>query len=338
MIEGHGVDVVVTARDVGKPCGALVEDLAEKGEGAEHVGLVDANYVALAATRLAAAGDFEGGVAKFLCCRACDAQGFAGFTIADHFAAALGVEQALGRLAQDDEINLGGAFVEEAARGICEGFHRPDAGVKAELFAHAQVRRDLGAAGETDVGQAHGAEENGVGFARCFEGFRRAVLAAFFVILSATVTTRLDVEGESAERALELGEDREGRGENFLADTVAGQGRNLEARIGGGHRSCPFLIAVRAAPAWVPGFLRDWWWLSSAVRFFEFQDNVYVLGWTVVNADRMASAQLCREPGIMTTAMRDDLRGGANPERMRWRWTFGPMRVTPSRTTYGGCR
>ena len=61
-----------------------------------------------------------------------------------------------------------------ASAGGTPGMARigPDAGIEPEGDAQIELRRDLGAVGEADVGPAHGAEQDRVGLA----GARDAIL------------------------------------------------------------------------------------------------------------------------------------------------------------------
>src|SRR5690606_33978824 len=93
-VERLRIDVVVARADVGKERAPLVEDLAEKGVGAEDVRLVDAGNVPLRwIARFAPPGDPEGGVTELFRRGACDAQSLARLAVADDLAAPLRIEK-----------------------------------------------------------------------------------------------------------------------------------------------------------------------------------------------------------------------------------------------------
>ena len=71
-------------------------------------------------------------------------------------------EQPFGRLAQDHEIDVAGARVGKRRASVRIRLDRAHPGEQTELPAHLQMRRDLGAVGIAHVGQAHGAEQDGI--------------------------------------------------------------------------------------------------------------------------------------------------------------------------------
>ena len=142
--------------------GGLVEQLAEERIGLERIGLVDAGEPARAAARLAPLGEAEGEFEQPLAGLARDQQRLARLVVRHH-ALAHGGEQALGRLADEDEIDaaLGGA--DDRARDAGNEPARPHAGIEVEDEAQLDLRHDLGVVGIADVRQPAGAEQDGVG-------------------------------------------------------------------------------------------------------------------------------------------------------------------------------
>ena len=134
--------------------GALVEDLAEKRHRGEHVGLVDAGDAALAAARLAPLGEREREVEQALAVTgARDQHRVPRLAVVDHLAPAVRGEQPFGRLAQDHEIDVAAALVEQAATACSE---TPSPGARRRTGrtpAHAQMRRDFRAVGKRTSGK-----------------------------------------------------------------------------------------------------------------------------------------------------------------------------------------
>ena len=102
----HRIDIGVIGGQIGVQGGLDIENLAEKGKGTEHVGLVDAGHPALAdALRHAILRQLEGEAEQLFRDVAGDQQGFTRLVLG-HLAATLGVEQSFGAFADQDEVDL----------------------------------------------------------------------------------------------------------------------------------------------------------------------------------------------------------------------------------------
>ena len=73
------------------------------------------------------------------------------------------VEQALGRLAQDHEVDASRARIGKSLGRVRIGLDRADTGIEAVAVAESQVRADLGAVRVADAGQADRAEKDRIG-------------------------------------------------------------------------------------------------------------------------------------------------------------------------------
>jgi hypothetical protein len=228
------VDIDVAGRDVGKRLCPLVEDLAEEGEGLEHVGLVDAGYLARAPALAALFGEAEGEVEQALAGRPGDHHGVAGNLVVLDGAAPVRGEQAFGRFADQHEVDVAGARACQRMRHAGDGADGAHAGIEAELHAQVELRRDLGAVGIADVRQPHGAEQDGVGLAARLEGVGRQGLAGT-LIGAGTHLDMLIVERTRTGPVQRGVDDLEAGRHDLLPDAVARQHRDAELRIGVSH-------------------------------------------------------------------------------------------------------
>ncbi len=225
-VERGRVDVVVPRLDVGKARGALVEDLAEERHRAEHVRLVDAGHAPRAPARLAPPREAEGEVVDALGARAGDDHRVLRLAVLDQDPLAARGEQALGRLADDDQIDPRRARIGERQRDAGNRPRRAHAGVERQLDAQVELRRDLGAVGIADFGPPHGAEEHGVGGARGGERARRQGDAGGLVVQRAG---RVRGEAERIGRVVrQLLEQRHGGVDHLRADAVPGEDGDVE--------------------------------------------------------------------------------------------------------------
>ena len=133
-----------------------------------------------------------------------------------------GVEKTFRRFPQDDEIDLGRAWIGQSLRDVGIGLDRTDAGDEMEVLAHGEVRCDLGAVGVAHIGQAHGAEQDGIGFACGFHGRIGDVAAGLAKVCGAGVV-RFERQPKTAQPGLQSAENLDGRRDDFVPDTVAGK-------------------------------------------------------------------------------------------------------------------
>ena len=111
---------------------------------------------------------------------------------------------------------------------------------------HAQMRGDLGAVGKSNVRQTHGAEQDGVGPARGFEGLVGDVDARVPIELRAAFEL-LVLEAKAADAALQRLEHMQARGHDLVADAVALEGRDLKRAVLQSLVSFPALIGQRGS-------------------------------------------------------------------------------------------
>jgi hypothetical protein len=226
QVERGRIDVVVIRYDVGKPCRALVENLAEERHRAEHVRLVDAGDASRVTAPLAALGEAEREVVHALAAPTCDDHRVTRFAIVDHFTAAARREQTLGRFADDDEVDLPRAWVGERQRNAWYGARGTHPCVELELDAEVELRRDLGAVGIADRRPAHCAEQDCFGASRSRKRRRRQRVTGRLVVLRAPgIFAEPEAEWRVARNLLEQWQRR---GDDFGADAVAGQHDDIE--------------------------------------------------------------------------------------------------------------
>jgi hypothetical protein len=191
--------------------------------------LSTAGHAAFAALGPAPLGETKGEVEQALAGGAGDHHGIArDLVVLDRAPAARG-EQPFGGLAQDHEVDLGGARVGERRLHVGEALDRADPGVEAEGAAHLEVRRDLGAVRIAHVGQAHGAEQDGI---------RRLALCEVLVrerhtgiaVVGGAARQRLLLQLK-AEAALQRLEHRDRRVHDLDADAVARQHSDPKRRV-----------------------------------------------------------------------------------------------------------
>ena len=100
--------------------------------------------------------------------------------------------------------------------------------IELELDAQVELRRDLGAVGIADLGPAHGAEQDGVRFARRSQRGGGQGLAGCLEVLRAG---RVRGEAQAEVGALlHLLEDGQRGVDDIDADAVAGQHADVEGR------------------------------------------------------------------------------------------------------------
>ena len=139
----------------------LVENLAEVGEGLEDIRFIDAAQNAGTATGPTPLGELEGEVEETLGGLAGDDERLARLLMCHHTFAHRG-KQALGRLADDDEVNAALRGADDRARHARDQPRRPHPGIEIEVEAQLDLRRDLGVVGVAHRGQAAGAEQDRV--------------------------------------------------------------------------------------------------------------------------------------------------------------------------------
>jgi hypothetical protein len=143
-----------------------------------------------------------------------------------------GGEQALGRLADQHEIDavLGGA--DDRARHAGNKPRRPHAGIEIENKAQLDLRHDLGVVGIAHARQAAGAEQDGVGlFAQLDRRFRHR-LAGLAIMVGAGGSLG-ETEFEARRCGLDMAQDLE-RGRHHLGpNAVSGQDGDMEGGVGG---------------------------------------------------------------------------------------------------------
>jgi len=135
--------------------GHLVEHRAHEGLAAQHVGLVHEGDMARLAGGLATAGQGECHLEQPLAAKARHHHAVGGAVAAVAGGVVAAGEQALRLLAHDQHVHV--------AAGQHGGHagpqpHRAQAGKQPEVFAYADLRRDLRAVRRPDVGPAGGAK------------------------------------------------------------------------------------------------------------------------------------------------------------------------------------
>ncbi len=223
----------------GKARGALVEDPAEERHRHEHVGLVHAGHPSRAsALLLAPLRQPEGEVVDALGAATGDDHGVAGLAVVlgDHALAARG-EQTLGRLADDDQVDVARPWIGQRQPDAGNRARRAHAGIEFELDAQVELRRDLGAVRVADLRPAHRAEEDRVGGARGLERRLRQRVAGGLEMLRAG---RMLGVAEAKRRIVRNPLDqRQRRRDDLRADAVTGKHADVESVLVG-HLDCPF--------------------------------------------------------------------------------------------------
>ena len=226
------IDIGMIGTQIGVARGLGIENRAEEGKGAEHVGLVDAGHPARPAPGLLALPRQRKGKAEQLFRDvARDQQGFAGFGVG-HLAAPLGVKQPLGAFADQDEIDAapGGQVQRRALSGAHgDGAHAREQG---QRLAQVDLGRNLGPVGVAHGWQAHRRQQDRIG--RPCRGHRRGRKRF------ARVGVMLRPGGRIAEPqrigtrgARQLVQQGDGGVHDLGADPVAAKHRDLKAS---GHR------------------------------------------------------------------------------------------------------
>ena len=157
------VNIGVIRCQVGTPRRFFIENSAEKGKGAKHVGLVDAGDVAPAAPAcLARRSKVKGKAEQLFRNIACDQQRFAGLVFG-HFAAPLGVKQPFGAFTDQHEINLAPVRYLERAVLACAHRDGADACEQCQRLAQVDLWRDFRAIRVTHIRQAHRRQQDCIG-------------------------------------------------------------------------------------------------------------------------------------------------------------------------------
>ena len=108
-----------------------------------------------------------------------------------------------------------------------EELNRSHAVEQIELFAEVDLGRHLDIAGPAHGGEAHGAEENGVGLANAAQGGGGEWVAAAEKLGGADGVFD-EVEADVGEHAFDRAEDLDAFGHNFGSDTVSAEDRDFE--------------------------------------------------------------------------------------------------------------
>ncbi len=237
------VDIDVIGANVLVQRRALVKNLAEEREGAKHVRLVDAMHQVLAAARFAARGEPEREVEQPLGGLAGDHQRLARLVMRHH-TLPHGPEQALGRLADDHQVDAAFGRADDRARHARDEAGRTHSRIKVEDEAQLDLRRDLGAVRIADVRHPAGAEQDGIGLVAQPHGRLRQRDAGFLVMRRAGGRFG-ETELQSRGGRLDVAQDIE-RGPHHLdADAIARNHRDMEAVVGE-HADDPVRGVLRA--------------------------------------------------------------------------------------------
>ncbi len=240
--EGGGVDVDVLGGDGGEFLSDGVEDFAEEDHGGEDVGFVDEGDFLVGS--VAADGFFEGVAADAFAAFAGEVEGVGGGGAVVGLGGAAGGEEAFGVFADDGEVDVAGAVAFEGGVVLRVELDGAGAGVEVEAFAKVDLRGHFAAIGPADVGEAHGAEEDGVGFFASFEGGFGEGGAGAEEFGSAD---GLFGEGELV-RAGGL-EDGDGGGGDFRADAVTGEDGDVVIFHAGLRAVCGLIIVSYVSKA-----------------------------------------------------------------------------------------
>ena len=214
----------------------LVEDPTEEGHRGEDVGLVDAGDMPRQALGAALRGKAEREAMQPLGHVAGDAQGIADLRVADDLRAAMHggrIEQPLGGLAQDHQVDARRARVGQPLRGVGVGLDRPHPGIELEDVAQAQMWGYFGAVGVAHGGQADGAQEDRVAGRGGLLASGPDILAGAGEVPRAGVDVAALGRGQAVMGERGLGDLQRGLG-HVDADAVARNDRDLR---GGDHLS-----------------------------------------------------------------------------------------------------
>ncbi len=210
--------------------GAFVEELAEEGKGLEHIRLVDAGELAGPAARLAALRQAKRKLEQPLRGLARDHQRLARLVVRHHAFAHRG-EQALGRLADEHEIDAAAVGADDRARHAGHQAGRAHAGIEIEDEAQFDLRHDLGAVRIAHLRQAAGAEQDRIRIAAQFHGGVGHRLAGVAIMAGAGCRFG-ELEFQPRRRRLDLAQHFKRRRHHLGADAVAGEDRDMERVVG----------------------------------------------------------------------------------------------------------